>query len=291
MVSLRAIKMDYFFTYQQDSAASGDQRGIESVQSLRTGTQKVIPATKDSDYLKSFEEIQLNPVQTQPKTELVLPIYQKVSANTDWLTILLFGAILIFATIRYSYITYIKHLFTSLVNYPTSLRLLQESNYPSSHAAFRLDAIFYISFSIFVFQAFNVLELAEYSKHILFYALIVGGVLIYFFGKRFLYKAVGTLFETDAETGEYLFNMSNFNRTLGIVLIPVVGLVSFSPLENPKLFVISGIIIILIFQLILLQRGVFILLKKQFSILYLFLYLCTLEFLPLLLIYKVVVVE
>ncbi len=245
----------------------------------------------DLKQLNALNQNILASAKTEQRPELTLPNYQKTSVNSDWMTIVLFGMLLIFATIRYSYVNYIKQLFTSLVNYPTSMRLWQESNYPASHAAYRLDIIFYIIFSVFVFQAFSILGSADSVNSLLYFLFSLGGVMIYFLGKRFLYQTIGALFETRNETGEYLFNMSNYNRTLGIVLIPLVALVSFSPVSNSKILVFTGLTIIIAFQLLLLQRGVIILLRKQFSILYLFLYLCTLEFLPLLLIYKVVVVE
>jgi hypothetical protein len=221
----------------------------------------------------------------------VLPVREKLPIETDWLTVILFGAIVLFATIRYSYIKYIKHLYTSLVNYPTSMRLLQESSYPASHAAYRLDVIFYIIFSIFVYQVFNHMEWAEANYKLSFFARVVVGAVLYFVVKKLFYRIVGLLFETRAETSEFLFNVDNFNRSLGLILLPLVTLVAFSPIQNTGILIFTGIAVVLAFYLLLLQRGIFILLRKQFSIYYLFLYLCTLEFLPLLLIYKIVVVE
>ncbi|HPF50460.1 MAG TPA: DUF4271 domain-containing protein, partial [Draconibacterium sp.] len=286
MVSLRAITMDSSITYQMDSV--GIEQPVYQADSTPWQTRMERPSNFEKFDLKQLNSLnadKLTLTQTEQKPTLILPNYEKAAVNTDWLTIVLFGTLVIFATIRYSYINYIKHLFISLVNYPTSVRLWQESNYPASHAAYRLDVIFYIIFSVFVFQTFNVFGLAGAGNRVLYYLFTLSGVLIYFFGKRFLYRTIGTLFETGTETGEYLFNMSNYNRTLGIVLIPLVALVSFSPIGNPKIAVFTGITIVVAFQLLLLQRGVLILLRKQFSILYLFLYLCSLEFLPLLLIY------
>ena len=280
-----------WYIFQQDTTAAEEQ--------VTDSLQTEVPLHRKNEYARREVVPYLNPLddseivtfQEEPAPRLILPAREKTPVNTDWLAIVIFGTIVIFATIRYSYVNYIKHLFTSLLNYPTAVRLLQESSYPASHAAYRLDAIFYIVFSIFIFQVLNVFGIVGSSNQFLFFLMVAAAVLLYFFGKRFLYHLVGTLFETKSETGEYLFNMSNFNRALGIILIPMVALVSFSPIKDPRIVVFAGIAIILAFNLTLLQRGVIILLKKQFSILYLFLYLCTLEFLPLLLIYKVVVVE
>lgn len=243
-----------------------------------------------SKFIQSRADLQFNSTQP-PESNLVLPVREKLPTGTDWLTVVLFGAIILFATIRYSYIKYIKHLFTSLVNYPTSVRLLQDSNYPASHAAYRLDVIFYLIFSIFVYQVFNYLEWAGANYKITFFAWIAAGVVLYFVGKKLLFQIVGLMFETQSETSEFLFNVNNFNRSLGLVLLPMVILIAFSPLQNTGFLIFAGSAIVLANYLLLLQRGIFILLRKQFSIYYLFLYLCTLEFLPLLLIYKVVVVE
>ncbi len=243
-----------------------------------------------SKFIQTRSELQLNYSETVD-SNIILPVREKQPIGTDWLTVLIFGAIVLFATIRYSYVKYIKHLFTSLVNYPTSVRLLQDSNYPASHAAYRLDIIFYITFSIFVYQVFNYFEWADANHRIVFFAWTAAGAIIYFHGKKLLFHITGSLFQTRSETTEFLFNVNNFNRSLGLTMLPLVALIAFYPSQNTVYLIITGIAIVIAFYLLLLQRGILILLRKQFSIFYLFLYLCTLEFLPLLLIYKVVVVE
>jgi hypothetical protein len=111
-------------------------------------------------------------------------------------------------------------------------------------------------------------------------------VVLYFTVKKLLYRLLGSIFIDAADTNEFLFNLDNFNRGTGIVLFPIVGLIAYFPSENPMIAVFLGVFTTLIFYFMLLKRGISILLKKQFPIFYLFLYLCTLEFLPLLLIYK-----
>jgi hypothetical protein len=68
-----------------------------------------------------------------------------------------------------------------------------------------------------------------------------------------------------------------------------VALIAYFPSEDPMIAVFLGVFTTSVFYVMLLKRGISILLKKQFPIFYLFLYLCTLEFLPLLLIYKIAV--
>jgi hypothetical protein len=149
--------------------------------------------------------------------------------------------------------------------------------------------LFYIIFSIFVFQ----IIVSASNDYALFTWLVYGktlGVLvIYFLGKKLAYHAIGSIFIGASDTSEFLFNMDNFNRGAGIILLPIVALIAYYPSENPMIAVFLGVFTTLLFYVMLLKRGISILLKKQFPIFYLFLYLCTLEFLPLLLIYKIAV--
>ena len=167
--------------------------------------------------------------------------------------------------------------------------MLNDKNYPVFHAAFRLEAIFYIIFPIFIFQCLNLFKYQNTALTPVYLSLIFGGTLLYFFGKKVIYLTLGLMFETQNETREYLFSYDNFNRSLSLIFLPVVILIQFAPLKTPVFIAILGLIILFLFNIILLRRGAIILLKKQFSLFYLFLYLCTLEILPLLLIYKVVV--
>ncbi len=242
-----------------------------------------------SRYIQPKKEVELITSVKVEADRLGLPVREKNIFNTDWVTILFVLALILFASIRGSYSKYIGYLFQSLVSYSTSFRLFREKNYSISHAAFRLDLIFYFTFSLFLYQVVEVFQLELVNDNLLFFAVSIVVVTGYFILKKMAYYFIGLVFESVSETNEYLFNLDNFNRTVGIVLFPVVVLINYYPYENPVFMVVAGIFIVTVFYAFLLQRGILILLRKQFSIFYLFLYLCTLEFLPLFLIYNVVV--
>jgi len=214
---------------------------------------------------------------------------EKSNFEGDWLTGIMFLSFVLLASVRAGYTKYISSLFQSLINYPTSFRMYREKNYSILHGAFRLEVLYYIIFSIFVFQ---VIVLASSSDALFtwsIYAQTLGIVIVYFLGKKLAYKTLGSIFIGASDTGEFLFNMDNFNRGTGIILFPIVALIAFYPYENPLFAVLAGVFTVVVFYVMLIKRGISILLKKQFPIFYLFLYLCTLEILPLLLIYKIVV--
>jgi hypothetical protein len=242
-----------------------------------------------SQFMEPKEQVQLVSAIEGKSKGLSLPSHEINRINTDWLTVLLLLVLILFATVRTSYSKYLVNLIQSLFNYSTSFRMFREKNYSALHAAFRLEVYYYITFSVFLFQSINYFHIHFRYSNFMLYLFCFGAVLAYFLLKKLAYFLLGSVFEGTNETSEYLFNMDNYNRVTGIFLFPIITLVTFYPREDPTLPMFLGGGIVLIFYILLLQRGIAILLKKQFSIFYLFLYLCSLEFLPLLLIYKIVV--
>lgn len=220
-----------------------------------------------------------------------LPVKQRESGypDGDWLTGILFLSFIILASVGAGFSKYISTLYKSLVNYPTAFRMFREKNYSFLHGAFRLEVLFYLIFSIFVFQIVVLASTDNSLYNITVFGKTFAIVVVYFLVKKLAYQALGSIFIDSSDTREFLFNMDNFNRGAGIILLPIVALIAYFPYENPVIAVFSGVFTTLVFYIMLLKRGVSILLKKQFPIFYLFLYLCTLEFLPLLLIYKIAV--
>jgi len=284
------------YTYNQDTIAAYNASGevLQPLEKTSTSSRgnntpgQKVQAVDSSDYMAPRQQAEMHSTQLEQKA-LVLPNREREYPGHDWLTIIIFVAIALFASIRYSYAKYLKQLFLSLFNNATSIRMLNDKTYPVFHAAFRLEAIFYIIFPLFIFQCLNLFKYQSRPLTPMYLFLIFGSTLLYFFGKKVIYFTLGLMFETQNETREYLFSYDNFNRSLSLVFLPVVILIQFAPLKTPVFIAISGLVILFSFNIILLRRGAIILLKKQFSLFYLFLYLCTLEILPLLLIYKVVV--
>lgn len=244
---------------------------------------------EDSRYIQPKDDLKVVSSVKVESEGLGLPVRDKNFVNTDWLTILLLGIVILFATVRISSSKYISYLFQSLINYSTSYRMFREKNYSVFHSAFRLEVLFYVVFSIFLYQVIHYFHLVLIHKNLTSFLASLVAVFSYFLVKKAIYLFLGLAFKGTEETNEYLFNMDNCNKVLGIVLFPVVALINYYPSDDPAFTVFLGISVVVFFYIFQLQRGFYILLSKQFSIFYLFLYLCTLEFLPLFLIYKVVV--
>jgi hypothetical protein len=227
--------------------------------------------------------------QLKPWDGLTMTPREKNYPGNDWLTGILFFSFVLLVSVKAGSSKYIGSLFQSLFNYPTSFRMFREKNYTIFHGAYRLEALYYIVLSVFIFQIMVLMSAGNHLFSALFFGKTLLAVIVYFMAKKLAYRALGSIFIGVNDTSELLFNMDNFNRGAGIVLFPVVALIAYYPFENIMFIVFLGVLATTFFYLMLLKRGISILLKKQFPLFYLFLYLCTLEFLPLLLIYKIVV--
>ncbi|MGE4586799.1 MAG: DUF4271 domain-containing protein [Mangrovibacterium sp.] len=221
-------------------------------------------------------------------SRLFLP-ERKLDRNTsDWEMGVFIIVLILLGSVRLFYKHYLSQLFSSTVNAMTASRMFRERSLSLVRASFRLDVIFYLVFSLFVFYSLQTFKLLVHPTAWMAYLQILAGIFIYFLLKRLAYYLLGQFSRTVSETFEFLYNMGNFNRASGILLLPLTLVIAFTPLHHPVWVIAAGGIVILLLYISLIFRGVKILIRKHFSIFYLILYLCTLEILPLLVICKLV---
>ncbi len=241
--------------------------------------------------------VPIPPIQPEKVTLLTEQHYQpqiilperKIERNSpDWQMGIFILSLILLGSVRLFFNKYLGQLLSSTVNYVTASRMFRERSVSLVHASFRLDIMFYIVAGLFIYHTVDVFGARLPQPGIIAYLILVGGVLGYFSLKKLIYYLQGNIFRATPETLEFLFNMNMYNRVTGLFLLPVSLIVAFTPLSKPELVIYAGLFIIFIFYILLILRGVKILMKKHFSIFYLILYLCTLEILPLLYIYKLV---
>lgn len=222
------------------------------------------------------------------QTSLVLPSIPAAGISGDWLAGILLLFLILAATIRHNFGRYLSVLFQSTVNYSASSRLYREQNVSLKQGSVLLEFFFLVTMGLFGYQLIRYLEMEFPVTGFYLFLVCFAALFLYFLLKEFLYRLLGFISETRSETSEYLFTMKNHNKVTGLLLFPVVTLATWAPVANPSGFLLTGVIIIALLYLKSLQRGMKIMLKKQFSLFYLFLYLCTVEILPLLLFFKAI---
>jgi len=96
----------------------------------------------------------------------------------------------------------------------------------------------------------------------------------------------GKLSGADEAFGEYAITVYQSYRLLGFILFMAIILLSYTDLFPSKTLFSSGFFIVAVIYFMRLLRLLIIFLKRNISLLYLILYLCGLEFLPVLILVK-----
>jgi len=88
------------------------------------------------------------------------------------------------------------------------------------------------------------------------------------------------------EVQEYLFNHTTFTLAAGVSLIPLLIVLNFIDVDSGIVIQSSFVFLLLFMALRLVKSATTAIKHKVGSLFYLFLYICTLEILPLVILYK-----
>jgi len=254
---------------------------ILTVQAIDTSAIDTVAITSTADFIDGmFTGHQLKPVNKEP--------ILKAKLNEDWfLGILLFVFILL-AIIKVFYNKRFRQLLDGFFVSRYASQAVREENVLLQRVSVILFLSFVLTTAAFIYKlseyyGWRIKALSDLSLYLIIAAIIF---LVYVF-KLITVKIMGYIFKTEKEVEEYSFNILLFNNVLGLALFPVVLCMAFVT-ELPVLVYIQ--IAAGMFAVVFLYRIVrgFILGAGTAGIskLYLFLYLCTLEFLPLVVIIK-----
>jgi hypothetical protein len=237
--------------------------------------------------LKPDPDLPLLQIAVQPKG-LTLPSQPFRHQSHDWFTYVFLLTFFIFIFVKNNTKKYFSLLFQSITSFLASSRMYREQNISLIQGSAVMELFYLIVMALFGFQIIQSLGISLPVSDFVVFLICFVVLFLFFQVKLVIYRILGFFGETRSETREFLFNVQNHNKVLGILLWPLVAFIAWLPFQSQQVFMITGLVLTLLFYLFYLIRGTRILIKKQYSIFYLFLYLCTLEFLPLLLLIKAV---
>jgi hypothetical protein len=238
------------------------------------------PAPKElTETISVFGKHQLLPVHSGPMAI--------IRQSTDWITILLLVCLLLFAWIQTTSQKRFAQIFKAVMQPHAVNQLEREGNLFRERITLSLGAIYYIVGSVFIFQLFNAFyTLPGEIDNLSFTALILAALFSYQMLKSILIYTSGIIFKTAESSRYYQLNTLIFNQITGIVVFPFSIMALYW--ENTTFLIIGSVIVSLLFGYRLFRGILTGMANKNYNLLYLFLYLCTLEILPLLLLLKVI---
>ena len=241
-----------------------------------------VTTLSDSAFLKAQHTVAV-PKETKPYgnvgKDLIVP-------NQDWMLAIILILWILFASVRVGFLKYLGQLFTGLVKFSAATRLYEQRGYSIKYGALRLNLIFLLTLPLSVFQIarFFGINLPGFPDILFYFALIliINGFL---FARILLNQLIGSIVMLKEQTEESIFNTMLYYKALGLFLLPIVTIHAVIAETNfITIWVMAGVIAIM--YIAALVRSIYTGNRKGISIFYLILYLCTLEILPLLLIFK-----
>ena len=211
------------------------------------------------------------------------------SENKDGIFILL---LIIFSLITWAAYTQRKRLnmiLSAFIMPRIIWQLIREENSNLQKLFIVLSIVFVLVFSVFTYQTclYHGWTILNAEGFVLFLLCVLMVCLVYFI-KLTVVAFVGNILQAGELVREYFYNIFLINLLLAFLLIPIILAGAYMPYVAHDLLIKSGVGIFFLTLLYRSLRGIYMSSgKSKFSLYHLFLYFCTLEILPFVVLIKI----
>lgn len=189
-----------------------------------------------------------------------------------------------FTIIRVLYFKTIRQVFMAAFSLTGTRQLLRDENLLVQRATVILTVLFNLIGAFFLYQVSMAFDWPGD-----FIGNGLGRFILFAFGLSAVYslkfivlRISGFIFESIKPVSAYIFNIFIINNVLGMILLPAIVCINFLPIAISRPLILGSIVLIGLAFIYRVIRGVLIgLSSTEFSGIQLFLYFCTLEFSPL----------
>jgi hypothetical protein len=156
-----------------------------------------------------------------------------------------------------------------------------------------LSIFFVVTITVFITHLLSYYGFLHYPVSAVVLSLsVASGLLIAYVFKMLTIRILGFVFKVEKEASEYAMLVFLFCNTLGLFMLPLVIGLTFMRQVPSSFFINTGIVVIAIFIVVRTVRGLFLgLNSSRISKFYLFMYLCTLEIMPFVILAKLFVLK
>lgn len=242
-----------------------------------------VAGASDSNQYQKLLDNPLLPMRATPRDGYIA--FREI-ANKDFLFYLITGILLLLSVIRIGFPTYFNRLFqyffqTSMRQRQTRDRLLQEKI-----AAIGLNLLFFIVMGTFI----SLLAISRgwyVGNFWMLWSAAIGFLCLIYAGKYIFLQLAGWVFNSGEAMRSYIFVVYLVNKTIAVLVLPLLILVAFSSPELVEAAYSVGFFVVLA-AFVYRYAVSFPLIRNKMSLnaFHFFLYLISLEVIPLLIILK-----
>ena len=284
------FKVPYRCTLNRDSLKAVSRKVVLEIDTLPKGLNLIVSKEfKDTAQLKPImfsESMFAQHLLSTHRFELK----PKISYHQNWLAFTFLGLLFTIAILRVFYQKKFSLFLNAFLSKRFSNQITREENALTQSTSVALSAVFLVSISLFFYlvnQHFHLNLMGEIGWQ-KFLSILLACVVFYLL-KFLANKLGGYLFKAYKETDEYIFNQFLVLQILGIVLLALCILLCYSLRINKDLIIYFGFASLGIGFIIRMIKSLGIPNMNTYSTVYIFLYLCTLEILPLIIVVKLII--
>ncbi|MGB0882581.1 MAG: DUF4271 domain-containing protein [Vicingaceae bacterium] len=228
------------------------------------------------------------PVQKEKPVEQLFDPSPKVSNVESWQIIILVIAVVLVGVVKAFSNNRYKLGLKALINFSVAQEITREEQVLFHRSNIFMSLVHVLTFSLFIYQLkLNWLAIENEQGAMYSFMLIILAVLTIYFVKYSFVKLLLFVFNESAIGSQYIFNVTLYNNLLGALLIPIISISYFTafPFHNLLTFIVLPLlfIVFLLRVIRLLEIGKF----TGMLYVYIFLYICSLEILPLVVLYRI----
>ena len=223
------------------------------------------------------------PMQTKPSFRIN---ELRIAPNFDGRFYLIIGMLFYLAFIKVTFPKYFSNVFQLIFQSPIRQKQTREQLQQNNLASLFSNILFILNASIFVSLSAIKNGWVDLTLYSCIAYSVVGFTTLYLFKFLFLWLS-GWLFSQREAIGNYSFIVFLTNKVMGVFLIPAILLLAFSPLTVQD-FAYNSALIIISFLFVYRYLISFSIVRASLKVsaFHFFLYLCTCEVLPMLVLYK-----
>jgi len=267
---------DSTYISSADSVLSADSAGLINFIDSVTGSRLEKESQKDKNFFtgKSTKNSDLQSQTLEYR-------------NTDWLTYFILLCLILLAWVNISHRKWPGMIIGSFLSERQFNKFTRESHIRNEKIYIPLFIVYLVAFSGILAFFLKLLPIIAFNFSLENFGIIILILSIGWLIKSGLIKTAGILFRVKEIADFHNLYHALFLFTSGVLILPILIVGYFSKLE---IFIYLGVSVwFIMFIYKLLRQIIFFLRAGKFSLFHIFLYLCTLEILPLLVISKAVV--
>jgi hypothetical protein len=228
-------------------------------------------------------------IEAKPKQKNKEQPNQDLGAETGGMTFVLLLSMVIVGSLTLFYQRHLQRIIKAIWSFSEAQLLYRERNSPLQRASAQMNFLFHTMIAVLVAQwmTYKGIHLPKLGFWETLLALFVVAHAVFVF--RFIVsRIIGYLFALQELFHEFFYHIYLFPKAMGLILFPLIVIIQYTvPSVQSTLFHISFALVGLLY-LGQTLRSFRVIIKYNVSILFLILYLCAFEIVPVIWVYKLI---